>query len=43
VLGCGALNDGLIRRVGWLRACFGLAPMRRVSEPLQAQLPRQGQ
>jgi glucans biosynthesis protein C len=43
VLGCWALNDGLIRRVGWLRACFGLAPMRRVSEPLQAQLPRQGQ
>ncbi|NIM41913.1 MAG: acyltransferase family protein [Hydrogenophaga sp.] len=43
VLGCWALNDGLIRRVGWLRACFGLAPLRRISAPLQAQLPRQGQ
>lgn len=26
VLGCWALNDGAIRRVGWLRACFGLPP-----------------
>jgi glucan biosynthesis protein C len=26
VLGCWVLNDGLIRRVGWLRACFGLKP-----------------
>lgn len=28
VLGCWALNDGVIRRVGWLRACFGLKPTR---------------
>ncbi len=26
VLGCWALNDGLIRRVGWLRPLFGLKP-----------------
>jgi glucan biosynthesis protein C len=24
VLGCWALSDGLIRRVGWLRPLFGL-------------------
>jgi len=38
VLGCWALNDGLIRRVGLLRACFGLAsrkPARR-SPPASA-------
>lgn len=29
VLGCWSINDGLIRRVGWLRACFGLAPLWR--------------
>lgn len=28
VLGCWALNDGVIRRVGGLRACFGLPPAR---------------
>ncbi|HEY9102305.1 acyltransferase family protein [Chitinimonas sp.] len=29
VLGCWLLNDGLLRRVACLRACFGLAPLRR--------------
>ncbi len=27
--GCWCLTDGLVRRVGWLRACFGLPPRRR--------------
>ncbi|GAB3257421.1 acyltransferase family protein [Chitinimonas naiadis] len=32
VLGCWLLNDGVIRRVGWLRYCFGLKA-RSVSAP----------
>jgi len=34
--GCWAINDGLIRRVGWLRPLFGLKP-RRASAAAQAQ------
>lgn len=40
VLGCWALNDGLIRRVGWLRACFGLAPRPPLLRPPTAAVGR---
>jgi peptidoglycan/LPS O-acetylase OafA/YrhL len=34
VVGCWLLNEFVIRRVRWLRPCFGLKPVRELSKPL---------